>query len=283
MDKSGVSNHRWCSAIRNHLREQVAGLRQPAAAAEPIDHSIVGARVGFGDVPKNANGVVDGDGGVGAVGLDEDIVGGGGGGKAGGAHVGEEGAGQGEVGVSDEGGEDRGVGAGGVREAEGGGRGAEEVERGEGLVGAGVGAEEGEERGLELAGRGEELARAGEEGGCEREEAGGGEAGREEGDGVARREDGRGGGGRGIVGQGRGRGPGGGRVEERQGPARVTLRADQAVEVVGGEGLGPSGRRGGGRRHWAAAAAAGWAKPACTRRDRGVRRNAALPWQHEDL
>nr|BAD25260.1 hypothetical protein [Oryza sativa Japonica Group]BAD25273.1 hypothetical protein [Oryza sativa Japonica Group] len=67
--------------------------------------------------------------------------------------------------------------------------------------------------------------------------------------GVARLEDKRGGGngGRGIIGQGHRRGPGDVRVEERQGPTWVTLCADQAVEVVGGEGLGPSCRREDGR------------------------------------
>lgn len=215
------------------------GVGPAAAAAESIDDGVVGAGVGFGDVPEKADSVFDGSGRVRAVGLEEDVVGGGGGREAAGAHVGEEGVGEGKMGVRDEGGEDGGVGAGGVGESEGGGSGAEELEGGEGAVGEGEGAEEGEEGRLEVGGGGDERARAGEEGGGEREQAGGGEAGGEEGDGVRGGED------------WGGHGRGGGRVEERECAARVTLCADEAVEVAGCEGLGPLGRGEVGRRHWA--------------------------------
>lgn len=60
-----------------------------ATAAEPVDDGVVGADVGLGDVPEKTEGVFDVSGCVGAVGLEEDVVGGSGGGESGGAHVGE--------------------------------------------------------------------------------------------------------------------------------------------------------------------------------------------------
>lgn len=158
MDNSGVCNDSRRNAFPNHLGEQLEGLVQAATAAEPIDDGIVGAGVRFGDVPKNSESVFDRGGGVGAVGLEEDVVGGGGGGESGGAHVSEEGTGQMELRVRDESGEDGGVGASGVGECEVGGGGAEEVEGGERAVRAGEGAEEGEEGALECGGGGEEPA-----------------------------------------------------------------------------------------------------------------------------
>lgn len=94
-------------------------------AAEPVDDGVVGADIGFGYIPEKAESVFDGSGGVGAVGLEEDVVGGSSGGESSGAHVGEEGAGQGQLRVRDESSEDGGVGASGVREREVGGGGVE--------------------------------------------------------------------------------------------------------------------------------------------------------------
>lgn len=89
MDNSGVSNNGRCNAFPNHLREHVKGLGEAATAAEPVDDGVVGAYIGFGDVPENTESIFDVSGGVGAVGLEEDVVCGSGGGESGGAHVGE--------------------------------------------------------------------------------------------------------------------------------------------------------------------------------------------------
>jgi len=89
MDKSGISNNSWCNAFPNHLGEHLEGRGQAATAAEPVDDGVVGTDVRLGDVPEKAESVFDVSGGVGALGLEEDVVGGSGGGESGGAHVGE--------------------------------------------------------------------------------------------------------------------------------------------------------------------------------------------------